>query len=70
MKSRLATAFLAFAVGGFGAHHFYLGNNSRGMLYLAFFWTFIPAIVAFIETIMFATMDDAAFDARYNKSKA
>lgn len=40
---------LALLLGGFGAHHFYTGRTGLGILYLAFFWTFIPAIVALVE---------------------
>lgn len=33
-KSRLAAALLAFIVGAFGVHNFYLGNNSRATIQL------------------------------------
>ena len=65
-RSRVTAALLAFLVGGLGVHHFYLGNGLIGILYLLFCWTFIPAILAFIEAIVFLTMSDDAFDARYN----
>lgn len=65
-KSRMAAALLAFFVGGFGVHHFYLGNTTLGVIYLLTCWTLIPAIVAFVETIIFLTMSDKAFDAKYN----
>lgn len=48
-KSRMTAALLAFFLGGLGAHKFYLGKVGQGFLYLIFCWTFIPAIVAFIE---------------------
>ncbi|KPS90936.1 hypothetical protein AN697_28135, partial [Enterobacter cloacae subsp. cloacae] len=51
-KSRIAAALLAFFLGGFGAHKFYLGKIGQGFLYLIFCWTFIPAIIAFIEFII------------------
>ena len=66
-KSKTVAALLAFLVGGFGIHHFYLGNTLLGVLYLFFFWTFIPAICAFIDAIVFLTMSDDAFDARFNR---
>ncbi|EFL92339.1 TM2 domain-containing hypothetical protein [Candidatus Regiella insecticola LSR1] len=40
-----------FFFGGIGAHKFYLGKIGQGFLYLLFFWTLIPAIIAFIEFI-------------------
>jgi len=62
---RMTTALLAFFLGGFGAHKFYLGQTGMGIVYLLFCWTFIPAIVAFIEGIIFLTMSDAEFNAKY-----
>jgi TM2 domain-containing membrane protein YozV/ribosomal protein L40E len=64
-KSRVSTALLAFFLGGFGAHKFYLGQVGRGILYLLFFWTFIPAIIAFVEFILFLVMTDDEFNRKY-----
>jgi len=64
-KSRMVAALLAFFLGGFGAHKFYLGKIGLGILYLVFFWTFIPAIIAFIEFIIYLTMSDEAFKQKY-----
>jgi TM2 domain-containing membrane protein YozV len=64
-KSRVAAALLAFFLGGFGAHKFYLGRIGWGVLYLLFCWTFIPGIVAFIEFIVYLCTSDEAFAAKY-----
>jgi TM2 domain-containing membrane protein YozV len=48
-KSRTAGLVLTLFLGGIGAHRFYLGETLLGILYLLFFWTFVPAIVAFVE---------------------
>ena len=64
-KSKIAAALLAFFLGGFGVHKFYLGQVGRGVLYLLFFWTFIPSIIAFIEFIIFLTMSDEEFNRKY-----
>lgn len=64
-KSRIAAALLAFFLGGFGVHRFYLGQVGLGVLYLLFFWTFIPSIIAFVEFIIFLVMSDEAFAAKY-----
>jgi TM2 domain-containing membrane protein YozV len=64
-RNRIAAALLAFFLGGFGAHKFYLGRVGQGFLYLIFFWTFIPAFIAFIEFIIYLTMSDEAFERQY-----
>ena len=64
-KSRTTAAILAFFLGGIGVHKFYLGRIGWGTIYLLFCWTFIPAIVAFIEFIIYLTMSDAAFKKKY-----
>lgn len=64
-KSKIAAVLLAFFLGGFGAHKFYLGQVGSGILYLIFFWTFIPAIIAFIEFIILLTMSDESFNQKY-----
>jgi TM2 domain-containing membrane protein YozV len=63
--SRLAAALLAIFLGGFGIHKFYLGRTGQGIVYLLFFWTFIPAIVGFIEGILYLTKSDEDFAQAY-----
>jgi TM2 domain-containing membrane protein YozV len=67
-KNKTTAALLALFLGGFGVHKFYLGKTGWGIAYLIFFWTFIPAIAAFIEGIIYLTMNENAFDAAYNKA--
>lgn len=64
-KSRIAAALLAFFFGGFGIHKFYLGKIGQGFLYLIFCWTFIPAIIAFIEFIIYLCSSDEEFARKY-----
>jgi len=64
--SRTTAILLAFFLGGVGGHKFYLGQVGLGILYLFFFWTFIPALVAFIELIVLLTQSDEKFDKQYN----
>lgn len=66
-KSKTTAWVLALFLGAFGAHKFYLGKTAQGILYLLFFWTFIPGFVAFIEFIMYVAMSDDQFDQRYNQ---
>jgi TM2 domain-containing membrane protein YozV len=47
------------------AHKFYLGQTGLGVVYLLFCWTFIPALIALIEGILFLTMSEQAFAQRH-----
>ncbi len=64
-KSRVAAILIAFFLGGFGGHKFYLGRPGMGLLYLFFFWTLIPGFVALVELIIYATMSDEQFALKY-----
>ncbi len=64
-KSRTTAAILALFLGGLGAHHFYLNQPIRGIVYLVFCFTFIPAIVAFVEAIILLCMSDERFEQQY-----
>ncbi len=66
MKNKIAAALLAFFLGGFGVHKFYLGENFGGILYLLFFWTFIPSILAFFDFLGLLLMSDQTFNAKFN----
>ena len=66
MKNKLAAGLLGIFLGAFGAHHFYLGNTVRGIIYFLFFWTIIIPIIGLVEGIMIATMSDEDFDKKYN----
>lgn len=67
MKTKSTAAVLAFFLGGLGVHRFYLGQGGLGLAYLLFCWTFIPCIIAFIDFIVFLTMDDQSFNNKYNQ---
>lgn len=64
-KNRMAAALLAFFLGGFGVHKFYLSKVGMGILYLIFCWTLIPGIVSFIEFILLLCMSDEDFARKY-----
>ncbi|MGD2100697.1 MAG: TM2 domain-containing protein [Acidimicrobiia bacterium] len=64
-KSKVAAGLLGILLGGIGAHKFYLGDIGLGILYLLFVWTGIPSIVGLIEGIIYLTMTDEAFAAKY-----
>ena len=67
-KSRIAAAVFALLLGGLGIHKFYLGEVGMGILYLIFCWTFIPAIVGFIEGIVYLSMSDDSFNQKYGRA--
>jgi len=64
-KDKTTAGIFALLLGGLGIHKFYLGQTGAGIVYLLFFWTCIPALIAFVEGILFLTMSDEAFAERY-----
>jgi len=66
MKDKNVAALLAFFLGTFGIHRFYLGQIGLGIAYALFFWTGIPAILGFIDAIVLFAMDQDRFDMKYN----
>lgn len=65
-RNRTSAAIFALFLGGLGVHKFYLGQAGQGIVYLLFCWTLVPSFVGFIEAIVYLSMSDAAFHARYN----
>lgn len=63
-KSKVVAGVLALFLGGFGIHRFYLGQW-WGLFYLLFFWTFIPAIIALIEAIVFFCANESEWERKY-----
>lgn len=53
--NKLVYILLAFFLGGLGVHKFYAKQSSTGIMYLLFCWTFIPAILAFVDAISACT---------------
>ena len=66
-RSKLAAGLFGIFLGGIGVHKFYLGRIGWGVVYLIFFWTFIPAIVGLIEGIIYLASSDDEFNAKYNQ---
>ncbi|WP_084382730.1 TM2 domain-containing protein [Curvibacter delicatus] len=64
-KSKLAAALFAIFLGGLGIHKFYLGRVVWGIAYLLFCWTFIPAIIGFIEGILLLVMSETEFNRKF-----
>ncbi|SVD64417.1 uncharacterized protein METZ01_LOCUS417271 [marine metagenome] len=55
-------------LGWVGAHKFYLGQTSAGVLYLIFSFTGIPFVISFVELIILIIMSEDEFNGRYNNS--
>ncbi len=70
MKDRTTTMLLCLFLGGLGIHKFYLGKKNDGIIYLVFFWTYIPAIVAFFEFFGFCFMSDWEFNSKFNNGRS
>ncbi|MCL4415704.1 MAG: TM2 domain-containing protein [Actinobacteria bacterium] len=66
VRSRAVAGILALLLGGIGAHKFYLGKIGQGFLYLLFFWTSIPMFIGIIEGLIYLTMSDKEFEAKYH----
>lgn len=64
--SKQTAGILGLLLGGLGAHKFYHGSFGLGILYIVFIFTFVPAILGFVEGIMYLTMDQAEYDRKYN----
>lgn len=65
IKNKIVAAILALILGGLGIHKFYLGQSGKGIMYLIFCWTYIPAILAFIEGITILCSNDENFQIKY-----
>ena len=65
-KNKIVAALLALFLGSFGVHKFYLKRIGVGIIYILFFWTFIPSIISFIEGIILLCMSDNRFNEKYN----
>lgn len=51
---KLTYLLLAIFTGGIGGHKFYSGRIILGFIYLLFCWTYIPAVVSLVESIIAA----------------
>jgi len=67
ISRRVAAAIFAILLGSFGIHRFFLGQIGWGILYVLFCWTFIPAVAGLIEGILYLTMSEEEFEAKYGR---
>ena len=85
MKKKGVAFVLAFFLGLWGVHRFYLGQRKLGLLYIfgfifgvihfanvSYWWDapplfVVPAVVGFIDSILFLAMPKSEFDEKFNK---
>jgi hypothetical protein len=53
-RDELVGILLALFLGGLGIHHFYLRRTGLGILYLCFFWTWIPCVAGLYRVLLHA----------------
>lgn len=66
VKSRFVAILLAFFLGHFGVHYFYLGKKVYGIISLALFFTGISTIAAIVETVLFLFSSNEKLEKRFN----
>lgn len=73
-KNRFIAALLAFLVGIFGVHKFYLGKNRAGIIHLLCFFpgflligipTLVSSVIALAEAVIYLVKDDQTFHEEY-----
>ena len=69
IRERWIAVLLAFFLGWFGAHKFYLGQPLWGVAYLLFSETGIPALMGFFEGLYYIFIGYDEFHAKYNQSR-
>ncbi len=74
MKSKVVAAVLAFFLGAYGIHEFYIGNVKRGIIYLLVtictcgFGGIIIWILSLVEMVKYLQCkDDEEFNEKYVK---
>ena len=79
MKKKNLAGLLALIFGVFGVHRFYLEQKGRGIAHLVLFmltvvsdepqFLLVSALIAFIDCIVFWSMDRRKFDKKYNQEE-
>jgi TM2 domain-containing membrane protein YozV/AAA+ superfamily predicted ATPase len=66
-RSKETAVLLAVFLGFLGIHRIYLRHYWAMFFYIPLCWTLIPWLVALLDAIIFLTMSNERFDAKYNR---
>jgi len=66
LKNQTVAGLLCAFLGGFGAHKFYLGRITAGVLFVLFCWTGIPGLIAFFNLFGIAFASQEKWAKEYN----
>jgi TM2 domain-containing membrane protein YozV len=69
-KSRETAFILTLVLGWAGAHCFYLGQRRRGLKYLLFFWTMVPAFLSLRDATRITMASRDEFETLYPAFRA
>lgn len=64
-KSKTTAALLAFFLGSFGVHRFYLGQTGWGVTYIVLLFCWISPFLALIDGIRYLAMSNDTFAQKY-----
>ena len=65
-KKQRTAAWLAFLLGAFGVHRFYLEEHGKGLIYLFFSWTLVPLVLGVVDGVRLLSLTPGEFDRRFN----
>ena len=68
-KNKILAAVLSFFLGWCGIQFFYMGKTLWGVLSLLFFWTYIPAFIGVVYSIIILTASEDKFNQMCKKTK-
>ncbi len=64
-KDKTVAGILAILLGGIGVHQFYLGNTTRGIIYIVLMFVGVSPILGLVDGIMYLTKPEDVFQRNY-----
>jgi TM2 domain-containing membrane protein YozV len=64
-KDKTVAGILAILLGSLGIHQFYLGNTTRGIIYILLGCVAVSPILGIVDGIMYLTKTDEQFQRNY-----